>query len=118
MPVSSIILRGVTSAALFVLFTAVVAFDLIRGNSVPCGCFGSSDASPVGKSTVVRNLALLLFAICATLFANPYLDLMSEQNGPLPQLPPTSNGIPLALLTAAALSTFVLAEALVKSRKV
>lgn len=47
-------------AALILLagFTAAVAVRLAQGAATPCGCFGESSAEPVGRRTVVRNLAL------------------------------------------------------------
>jgi hypothetical protein len=45
-------------------FTAVVAVNLFRGNRPACNCFGHRGASPIGPSTVVRNL---FFFLCAGL---------------------------------------------------
>ena len=44
---------------LLVLFTATVAFHLVRGNHPACACFGETSAVPIGNTTLVRNGVLL-----------------------------------------------------------
>lgn len=52
-------------ATLMLLFTVATAFNLLRGISTPCGCFGSSD-SPATWWTVGRNcLILTLIGVAA-----------------------------------------------------
>jgi hypothetical protein len=55
----------VVAGALVTAFTALVAINLIRGNRVPCPCFGSSPA-PIGGPTIVRNVSLLALSVVAT----------------------------------------------------
>ncbi|NUR60410.1 MAG: hypothetical protein HOV87_17380 [Catenulispora sp.] len=50
------------SAALLLVFTAVIVQALIRRLNVPCPCFGASTA-PVGKRHVLRNAVFLGFAV-------------------------------------------------------
>jgi hypothetical protein len=54
-------------AALVLLagFTAAVAAQLVRGNKVPCGCFGETSSAPVGRDTLIRNLVLCWLAAAA-----------------------------------------------------
>ena len=51
--------------ALLAAFTGAVATRLRRGDAVPCGCFGETAPTPVGRDTVVRNLALCVLALMA-----------------------------------------------------
>lgn len=50
---------ALAAAGLVTAFTAAVALRLLRGQAVPCGCFGETSARPVGLDTLVRNLVLL-----------------------------------------------------------
>ena len=56
-----------TSAVAVVLlaaFTAAVALHVVRGDAVPCACFGArSGGAPVSGRTVVRNLVLIALAV-------------------------------------------------------
>ena len=50
---------------LLAVFTAAAAWHLVRGDAVPCGCFGSSSTRPVDAVTITRNLALCALALAA-----------------------------------------------------
>jgi hypothetical protein len=54
-------------AALVMLlaFTAAIVRQLVRGEAVPCACFGELSARPVDRLTVARNLALCVLTLIA-----------------------------------------------------
>lgn len=56
--------------ALLLVFVAVVARSLRRGETPDCNCFGGVHSSPVGPSTLVRNMLLAAVA-AAVAFAGP-----------------------------------------------
>ena len=51
--------------ALLVVFTLATAWHVVRGDRVPCGCFGQSSTRPVDAVTVARNVALCALALAA-----------------------------------------------------
>ena len=53
---------GLGALGLLLLFTAVVARSLARGERPDCRCFGQLQAAPVGWQTLVRNGLLILAA--------------------------------------------------------
>lgn len=56
---------AVVAGVLLTGFTAIVSLNLVRGNRVPCPCFGSSPA-PIGGPTIARNVGLLALSVVAT----------------------------------------------------
>jgi hypothetical protein len=48
---------------LLAVFTAAVAVNLSRGRAPDCRCFGQVSATPIGRSTVVRNVVLASMAM-------------------------------------------------------
>lgn len=56
---------AVAAAALLVGFTLLVAARVLRGDAVPCGCFGETSPQPVGRDTIVRNVLLVVLAVMA-----------------------------------------------------
>jgi hypothetical protein len=46
------------SLLLFAVFTIAVAANLAKGRTPDCRCFGEMSATPIGASTLVRNLVL------------------------------------------------------------
>lgn len=48
--------------ALLLVFTTVIAVNLLKGRAPDCHCFGQLSSSPVSWRTLVRNLALLAMA--------------------------------------------------------
>ena len=46
-------------------FTVAVGLRLVRGEAVPCGCFGETSPEPVGGDTLARNAVLLALAAAA-----------------------------------------------------
>jgi uncharacterized membrane protein YphA (DoxX/SURF4 family) len=56
---SSLVRWGAISAlALLILFTLTICFNLARGRTPDCNCFGQIRVTPIGASTVLRNLIL------------------------------------------------------------
>lgn len=53
------------AAGLVAAFTAAVAQRVIRGQAVPCGCFGETSPEPVGPDTLARNGVLLGLGLVA-----------------------------------------------------
>jgi hypothetical protein len=52
-----------TGAVLLAVVTLVLVANLLRGNRPACACFGVRSGRPIGRTTVVRNLALLVLAV-------------------------------------------------------
>jgi uncharacterized membrane protein YphA (DoxX/SURF4 family) len=46
---------SVAACVLLVAFIGVLASLVLRGNQVPCGCFGPADAAPTTWFTVIRD---------------------------------------------------------------
>jgi peroxiredoxin/uncharacterized membrane protein YphA (DoxX/SURF4 family) len=53
---------AIGAAALLLAFTAGMIVQIAKGNAPDCHCFGQLHSEPVGKSSVIRNLALLAVA--------------------------------------------------------
>lgn len=53
---------ALAAAVLVGAFTITVALRLVRGEAVPCGCFGETSPRPVGRDTLLRNVVLLFLA--------------------------------------------------------
>ncbi len=49
-------------AGMLVAFTLALAFTVLRGNPVPCGCFGDAENSPSAWTAIARNIGLLALA--------------------------------------------------------
>jgi peroxiredoxin/uncharacterized membrane protein YphA (DoxX/SURF4 family) len=49
---------GLGGLALLILFIGVIGFNLARGRTPDCHCFGQLHSKPIGWSTIVRNVAL------------------------------------------------------------
>lgn len=54
---------GAIGCTLFLLaFTGGMAYQLAKGNAPDCHCFGQIHSEPVGKSTIIRNIVLLIIS--------------------------------------------------------
>ncbi|MFN2501266.1 MAG: MauE/DoxX family redox-associated membrane protein [Pyrinomonadaceae bacterium] len=53
---------AVGAAALFAAFTAGMLYQMAKGNTPDCHCFGQIHSEPIGVSSVLRNIALLILA--------------------------------------------------------
>ncbi len=49
---------GLGGLALLILFIGVIGFNLARGRTPDCHCFGQLHSEPIGWSTIIRNVAL------------------------------------------------------------
>ena len=65
-PTASAAWAALAAALLLAVFSVAVARVLARGEPVDCNCFGSLSARPVGRRTLIRNLALLGAALFVT----------------------------------------------------
>jgi hypothetical protein len=50
------------AAILLIGFTVRLVFLLVHGRRPPCACFGARSARPIGWSSIVRNVVLLVLA--------------------------------------------------------
>jgi len=51
-------------AGMLVAFTLAIAFVVIKGQPIPCGCFGN-DSTPAGRWSLARNCGLLVLTALA-----------------------------------------------------
>jgi uncharacterized membrane protein YphA (DoxX/SURF4 family) len=94
------------AAALFCIFGAAVAVNIVRGKSqIPCGCFGTSKTEPANWKTVTRSIA---FAGMAW-FANRPSAL--ALNGSIGARAAAEKELPAALVALAVLVVWRLAVA-------
>lgn len=49
-------------AGMLMAFTLALALTVLRGNPVPCGCFGDAENSPSAWTAIARNIGLLALA--------------------------------------------------------
>jgi len=52
-------------AGVLVVFTVAVAWVVIRGQAIPCGCFGGDDSAAAGWWSLARNCGLLALTALA-----------------------------------------------------
>ena len=52
-------------AGMLVVFTLAIAWVVIRGQAIPCGCFGADDSTAAGWWSLARNCGLLALAALA-----------------------------------------------------
>ena len=57
---------GLAAAGMLAMFTAAIALQLARGRRPQCRCFGAIGAAPIGPSTLLRNLGLIVLALFLT----------------------------------------------------
>lgn len=67
LPVESSWVGSIGAASVLLVFTAGMVYQLTRGNSPDCHCFGQLHSAPVGVGSIVRNTVLL--AAAAFLFS-------------------------------------------------
>jgi hypothetical protein len=56
------------ATVLFAIFTTALAANLIRGNRVPCNCFGPSNIELISNLTLLRTALLLVMALSVFAF--------------------------------------------------
>ena len=52
-------------AGMLVVFTLAIAWVVIRGQAIPCGCFGGDDSTAAGWWSLARNCGLLALTALA-----------------------------------------------------
>lgn len=52
-------------AGMLVVFTLAIAWVVIRGQAIPCGCFGGEDSTAAGWWSLARNCGLLALTALA-----------------------------------------------------
>ena len=61
-PLSSAWVAAVAAAGLLSVFVIAIAVNLARGRTPDCHCFGQLHSEPVGRSTLIRNVGLIVVA--------------------------------------------------------
>src|SRR5215470_14560633 len=61
-PLNSAWMAAVAAAGLLSIFVIAIAVNLARGRTPDCHCFGQLHSEPVGSSTLIRNIALIIVA--------------------------------------------------------
>lgn len=74
-------LAALSAALLFVLFTALVVYDLTRRQEQSCHCFGRISAEKLTPVAVVRNLFLMALSLPVVVSFDGFLSLDSLLNG-------------------------------------
>ena len=49
---------GIAAAATLLVFSAAIARSLARGEQPDCNCFGQIHSAPIGRGSLIRNVAL------------------------------------------------------------
>ncbi len=52
-------------AGMLVVFTLAIALVVVRGQAIPCGCFGGDDSTAAGWWSLARNCGLLALTALA-----------------------------------------------------
>lgn len=60
-------LPAVAAAVMLVLFSVVIARQLVDGRHPPCACFGAWSQKPIGEGHLARNAGLFVLALVAIL---------------------------------------------------
>lgn len=96
---------GLVAAAMFVVFSAVLAGKLLRGKTENCHCFGSFSAGTLTWGALLRNLLLLTAALLLTFTTSAWLALDYFVLGRQGSYPSAVDG--LAVLLIAGIAVFV-----------
>jgi len=54
---------AIGAAALLICFVLVISFNLLRGKTPDCHCFGQLHSAPAGPGTLIRNVVLIALAV-------------------------------------------------------
>lgn len=93
---------AIGATVLLIVFTGAALYNLAKGRRPDCRCFGQVRPKPIGLSTIIRNLVLMIIAIALVQRGETVSGLHVLANtGPM--IPPGSwpivvVGLPLALL--------------------
>jgi uncharacterized membrane protein YphA (DoxX/SURF4 family) len=66
---------ALVAAAMYVLFTGLIIYDLSRGTTQACNCFGRLSDEKLTPMAVVRNVALLALALLVFAGTSTWLSL-------------------------------------------
>ncbi|MDQ6693026.1 MAG: DoxX family protein [Chloroflexota bacterium] len=72
---------SVASVLMFILFTALVLYDLARWQGESCHCFGRISAEQLTPVAAVRNVALLLLSVLLAVSFDGWLSVDAALNG-------------------------------------
>jgi peroxiredoxin len=86
---------AVGALALLLVFVVGISYNLARGRTPDCHCFGQLHSAPAGWLTLLRNLVLAALAACITWFGRP-----SAGPGVLDWLAPLTAAEHIELLSA------------------
>ena len=65
---------ALASASLLLVFLVAMGLNLARGRkNLDCGCSGKKHAQKIGWKTIIRNLALILFALPVVIWGGGFL---------------------------------------------
>ena len=116
-------LAAVMSIGMYLLFTVLIAYDLTRGSSQSCHCFGRISAEKLTPLAVVRNIVLMLMSALVAISFNGWLAadaaLDSALGGGLPlladragaaQAPPVVDAVPISMIALFTVVIIVLGE--------
>ena len=56
---------SLVAVVVLLVFSALIAAQLLRGRRPPCACFGSWSARPIGWRHLVRNAVLIVLSLVA-----------------------------------------------------
>lgn len=70
-PTTSAAHGAIAALLLLLLFTGAIAWNLFKGRKPDCRCFGQLSATPIGKSTLIRNVVLAGLAAFLVFAAQP-----------------------------------------------
>lgn len=91
-------IAGLAAAAMFLLFSIVLARKLLLGKTENCHCFGSFSAGTLTWGALLRNLLLLTTALLLTFTGSAWLALDYLMAGRQGVYPPALDGLPVLLL--------------------
>lgn len=116
-------LAAVMSIGMYLLFTVLITYDLTRGSSQSCHCFGRISAEKLTPLAVVRNIVLMLMSALVAISFNGWLAadaaLASALGGGLPlladrasasQAPPVVDAVPISMIALFTVVIIVLGE--------
>lgn len=94
-------LAAVAAVLLFLLFTGLIIYDLARGKTESCHCFGKLSDEKLTPMAVVRNVLLMGMAVLVALAFDGWLAI----DGPLNEATKGSLGFLVSRASAATAST-------------
>lgn len=103
-------LAALGAVLLFALFTGLIIYDLARGKTASCHCFGRLSDDKLTPMAVVRNAALMLLALVVLFAFDGFLsldriiagnsgDLLLAASPPAAE-PSASNIVPMVILSS------------------